>query len=199
MKTLLPIVEGHGDIQAVPILIRRILEYHNHFDITILPPHKRGDLPKIKSNFDNFFKMAIKEKAAIIWIIDFDCASCNCVVEEAAHLYKKADAIHSGWPFKVSFMVKEFETLFLSDPDATRGVLKEISKSVSFPKNPETIRGAKEWLSKSMPSGYAYKETVHQAKLSAAVNLDCLRKSSPSYRHFEKSILNLVKVTEQEK
>ena len=192
MKTLLPIVEGHGDIKAVPVLIRRILEHHNHFDVEVLFPHKRGDLPKIKANFDNCFKMAIKEKAAVIWIIDFDCATCDCVAEEAAQLYQRANTIYAGWPFKVAFMVKEFETLFLSEPDATRSVLKEIPKTTAFPEDPETIRGAKEWLSRAMPSGYAYKETVHQAKLAAAVDLDYLRTSSASYRHLEKSILSLV-------
>lgn len=192
MKTLLPIVEGHGDIQAVPVLIRRILQHHNIFDVEVLNPHKRGDLSKIKANFDNCFKMAIKEKAAIIWIIDFDCATCDCVASESSQLYQRANAIYAGWPFRVAFMVKEFETLFLSEPDATRSILKEIPKATTFPENPEAIRGAKEWLSKAMPSGYAYKETVHQVKLSAVIDLDCLRESSASYRHLEKSILSLV-------
>lgn len=192
MKTLLPIVEGHGDIEAVPVLIRRILEHHNHFDVTILRPHKRGDLPKIKANFDKCFKMAIKEKAAIIWIIDFDCADCDCVAEEADQLYQKANAIHAEWPFRVAFMVKEFETLFLSEPDATRSVLKEISKTTVFPEDPEAIRDAKGWLSRAMPSGYTYKETIHQAKLAAVVDLTRLKHNSASYRHLEKSVLALV-------
>lgn len=192
MKNLLAIVEGQGDMQAAPVLIRRIVEHHGHNNVTVLPPHKRGDLPKIKANFNNYFKIAIKEKAAIIWIIDFDCSTCNCVAEEAEQLYKKANDIHAGWPFKVAFMVKEFETLFLAEPEATRKVLKEIPKAVLFPKDPETIRGAKEWLSRSMPSGYAYKETVHQVKLAAAVDLDNLRLSSASFRHLEKSVLALI-------
>jgi hypothetical protein len=192
MKTLLPIVEGQGDMQAVPVLLRRILEHHKHFDVTVLPPQKRGDLPKIKANFENYFKIAIKENAAIIWIIDFDCATCDCVAEEAEQLYQRANAIYPYKPFKVVFMVKEFETLFLAEPNATRSVLKEIPKATTFPEDPETIRGAKEWLSKAMPSGYAYKETVHQVKLSAAVDLNHLRESSASYRHLEKSILSLV-------
>lgn len=195
MKTLLPIVEGQGDMQAVPVLLRRILEHHSHFDVTVLSPQKRGDLPKIKANFDNYFKIAIKENAAIIWIIDFDCATCDCVAEEAAQLYQRANAIYPGKPFKVVFMVKEFETLFLAEPDATRSVLKEIPKATVFPENPETIRGAKEWLSMSMPSGFAYKETVHQVKLAAAVDLDCLKNNSASYRHLEKSVLALIAKT----
>jgi hypothetical protein len=192
MKRILPIVEGQGDIQSVPVLIRRIVEHHGVFDVDVLTPHKRGDLPKIKANFESYFKMAIKENAAIICIIDFDCASCECVAEEAAQLYQRANAIYPDRPFKVAFMVKEFETLFLAEPDATRHILKEIPKSTVFPENPEKIRGAKEWLSKAMPSGYAYKETVHQVKLSAAVDLNRLRISSASYRHLEKSILSLV-------
>lgn len=192
MKTLLPIVEGQGDLQAARVLLDRIVKHHNKFDVTILHAQRRGDLPKIKANFDNYFKMALKENAAIIWIIDFDCATCNCVAKEAEQLYQKANAIYPGKPFKIAFMVKEFETLFLADPDATRSVLKEIPKTTPFPENPENVRGAKEWLSKAMPSGYAYKETVHQVKLAAAVNLEHLRTTSSSYRHLEKSILALV-------
>jgi len=192
MKTLLAIVEGPGDMQAVPVLIRRIAEHHGYTNVRILPPHKRGDLPKVKANFDNYFKMAIKEKAAIIWIIDFDCATCNCVVEESEQLYKKANDIYDGWPFKVAFMVKEFETLFLAEPEATRKVLKEIPRATIFPAEPETIRGAKQWLSRSMPSGYAYKETVHQVKLAAVIDLNSLRDSSASFRHLEKAVLSLI-------
>lgn len=192
MKPLLAIVEGPGDMQAAPVLIRRIAEHHGYNNIRVLPPHKRGDLPKVKANFDNYFKMAIKEKAVIIWIIDFDCATCNCVAEEAEQLYKKAHDIYPDWPFKVAFMVKEFESLFLSEPEATRKVLKEIPKEKVFPENPENIRGAKEWLSKAMPSGFTYKETVHQVKLAAAVDLNNLRNSSASFRHLEQSILALI-------
>jgi len=192
MKILLPIVEGYGDIQAVPILLRRILEHHNIFDVKVLSPHKRGDLPKIKANFDNYFKMEIKENAAILLLIDFDCASCVCVADEAVQLYQKAHAIRAEWPFKVAFMVKEFETLFLAEANASRSVLKQIPKNKAFPDAPESIRDAKGWLSKAMPSGYAYKETVHQVKLAAAVNLERLRESSASFRHLEKSVLGLV-------
>jgi Domain of unknown function (DUF4276) len=189
---ILPIVEGPGDMEAVPVLLRRILALHECFDAQVLPAHKRGDLPNVKANFDNYFKMAIKENAAIIWIIDFDCATCDCVADEADQLYKKARLIRPDWPFKVAFMVKEFETLFLADPEAARSVLKEIPKTTVFPATPETIRDAKGWLSKAMPSGYAYKETTHQVKLAAAVNLDHLRTASASYRHLEKSILTLL-------
>jgi hypothetical protein len=192
MKKLLAIVEGHGDLAAVPELIRRILSHHQHFDVEVLRPHMRGDLPKIHANFDNYFNAAIKENAAILLLIDFDCKVCDCVMKSAAPFYEKALALRPEWPFKVTFMVKEFETLFLADHTATRKVLKEIPEDTTFPSLPESIRGAKEWLSKAMPSGYAYKETVHQVKIVSHLDLDHLHEHSPSYRHLKKAVLELV-------
>ncbi|MDD2774720.1 MAG: DUF4276 family protein [Gallionella sp.] len=191
MKKLLAIVEGEGDLKAVPELLRRILHHHQHFEVEVLA-HKRGDLPKIHANFENVFKMAIKEDAAILLLIDFDCKDCDCVVKSAAPFYEKALALRPEWPFKVSFMVKEFETLFLADRDATRKILKDIPEVTAFPSSPESVRGAKEWLSKAMPSGIAYKETVHQVKIVSQLNLNHLRERSPSYRHLEKAVLALV-------
>ena len=36
MKRLLPIVEGQGDVKAVSLLIRRILEAHEIYEVDIL-------------------------------------------------------------------------------------------------------------------------------------------------------------------
>lgn len=192
MKRLLAIVEGEGDLKSVPELLRRILHHHRHFDVEVLPAHKRGDLPKIHANFENVFKMALKENAAILLLIDFDCKDCDCVVQSAAPFYAKARALRPEWAFKVAFMVKEFETIFLADRNATRKVLKDIPEATDFPASPESVRGAKEWLSKAMPSGIAYKETVHQVKIVSQLDLDHLREHSPSYRHLEKAVLALV-------
>ncbi|MFY9260459.1 MAG: DUF4276 family protein [Gallionella sp.] len=197
MKKLLAIVEGEGDLKAAPELLRRILHHHQHFGVEVLA-HKRGDLTKIHANFENVFKMAIKEDAAILLLIDFDCKDCDCVAQSAAEFYAKAHALRPAWAFKVAFMVKEFETLFLADRDATRKVLKDIPEATKFPPSAESVRGAKEWLSKAMPSGYAYKETVHQVKIVSQLDLNHLRVHSPSYRHLEKAVLALVPDQNQE-
>ncbi len=191
MKRLLAIVEGEGDLKAVPELLRRILHHHNCFDVQVLA-HKRGDLPKVLANFENVFKMAVKEDAAILLLLDFDCKNCACVVQSAEPFYKKVEDLRPDWAFKVAFMVKEFETLFLADRNATRSVLKDIPEMTNFPADPESVRGAKEWLSKAMPSGIAYKETVHQVKIVSQLDLNHLRTHSPSYRHLEKALLSLL-------
>jgi hypothetical protein len=191
MRRLLPIVEGDGDLRAVPVLIRRVLAEHGRDEVSVLSAQKRGEYAKLIPNFERWFRSALKENAAVLWVLDFDCDECDCAKREAKKLYQRAEAIYRGWPFKVAFMIQEFETLFLSDQKAARVALKEIGKNVAFPNDPEKIRGAKEWLSKALPKGTSYKPTVHQAKLASAVSLDVLRQRSPSFRHFEKAVLYL--------
>ena len=182
-------VEGDGDVLAVPVLVRRILQAHQRFDVKVLPPHKRGELPKVKANFSRFFMAAALEKAAVLCVLDFDCAQCVDVLQDERDLGEQAKNIHPDIPFAACLIVKEFESLFLWDEVGTRQALPYILQDTQFPANPEDIRPAKEWLSKAQPSGMAYKPTAHQAKLAAAVNLDLLSKRSPSFRRLEAAVL----------
>lgn len=191
MNRLLVIVEGEGDMKAVPLLVRKVLELHELFDVTVLHPQRRGELPKVLANFENWYRVALKERASILWVVDYDCDDCTCVARHSDQLRQRASAIFQGWPFEVCLMNKEFETLFLADPKATRSVLRKIPEDIAFPSDPESIRGAKEWLSKAMPNGFAYKPTVHQDKIAAALNLDHLRETSPSFAHLERALIKL--------
>ncbi len=190
---LLPVVEGDGDRVAVPLLLRRMLEErHQVFNCKVLTPHVRGELPGVRRNFDNWFKTAIKEQAGILWVLDFDCADCDCVKYEAESLKQRAQEIHADWPFEIAFLVKEFETFFLCDSESTRSVLKAIPAATIFPQDAETVRGAKEWLSGAMPKGVAYKPMTHQAKISAALRLDFLCEHSPSFSHLDNALQRLI-------
>lgn len=192
MRPLLAVVEGDGDVRAAPILIRRILEQHKIYDARLLPVQRRGEYPSVAKHFDNYFLAAVKEKAPILWIMDFDAKSCDCPYREAAALLARAAALRPGWPIRIAFLTKEYETLFLHDENATRAVFTDIPKQASFPAQPETIRGAKEWLSKQRPSGMAYKETVHQQKITAHLNLQTLRERSADFAHLERAVLQLI-------
>lgn len=192
MKRLLPIVEGHGEIPAVPILIRNILAAQGIHDVQPLPAWRHGEYPSVAKKFDNLFLAAIKENAPILWVMDFDSKDYDCPVKEAQSLLTRADALRPGWPIKIAFLVKEYETLFLIDEAATRKVFPDIPAQTTFPTNPENIRWAKEWLSKARPSpGSAYKETVHQAKITAHLNLNLLRARSSDFAHLERAVIAL--------
>lgn len=192
MRRLLPIVEGYGEDKAVPLLLRRILESHGIYQTQILPARRYGEYPTVTKNFDNLFLAAIKEKAPILWVMDFDSKDYSCPIEEARQLLARAATLRPDWPLKIAFLVKEYETLFLIDKVATRKVFPDIPAKMPFPANPEQIRGAKEWLSKARPSpGSAYKPTVDQVRITAHLDLDLLRERSSDFAHLERAIVEL--------
>jgi hypothetical protein len=193
MRRLLPIVEGHGEDRAVPLLIRRILEAQGIYDVEVLSAQRKGEYPSVARNFDNIFQAATLVKAPILWVMDFDSKDYDCPAKEAQNLQTRAEALRPGWPLKIAFLIKEYETLFLIDEAATRKAFPDIPAKTSFPQEPEKIRGAKEWLSKARPAaGNAYKPMVDQTKITAHLNLDLLREKSADFAHLERSVLKLI-------
>ena len=189
---ILPVVEGDGDMAAVPELMRRIAHDHGRFDIDIPRPQKRGDLPKVLARFDNYLEVALLDDLPILWVLDYDCDDCKDVAKHTATLNAPA-AVRSGkLPVEFVFMVKEFETLFLADAQTTRSVFPDIAADTSFPADPESVRDAKGWLSSARPKGLAYKPMQHQHRLAAQVNLSRLRKTSPSFDRFEQALIRLL-------
>lgn len=185
MVGMLLVVEGQGDVASVPILTRRVLTevYHRH-DVKLAKPQRRGEFNKVKSNFSRYLKIALLEQIPILWVMDCDDG------DPVVHQHELEDLLtveHVTQPVQFVLMVKEYESLFLAEKKAAQSVLK-IKDSVTFPANPENIRGAKEWLSKHMGGGYSYKETLHQEKLTAKLELNELRMTSGSYRSFETAV-----------
>ena len=196
MIRLLPVVEGDGDLVAVPELIRRVLHDKSRFDVNVCRPHKRGDLPKVLSRFDDFYRTALLEGAAILWVIDYDCENCNDTVRDLRLLKKKAAAVDANAAVEFVFMVQEYESLFLTDHETTRKVFTDIPPDFAFPVDPESVRDAKGWLSKARPKGSAYKPTQHQQRLTAQLDLNRLRSRSPSFQSFESALCRLIKTRE---
>ncbi len=191
MIRILPVVEGDGDLAAVPELMRRVLHEAGHFGINLGRPHKRGDLPKVLARFDDYFRVAILEGAAIFWVMDYDCDTCIDQTRDLRLLRAHAACVDTSVDVEFVFMVKEYESLFLADHETTRRVFTDIPASFAFPNHPEAVRDAKGALSKARPKGSAYKSTQHQKTLTAQVNLTRLRERSLSYRNFEAALLRL--------
>jgi len=191
MSAIQLIVEGDGDEHAMPVLVRRILHDHGHYHIQLPKPHKRGELHKVKSRFRDYLETAILEGHPVLCVLDFDCETCVDVLAEERALVDQALLLRPDHPFAACFLVKEYESLFLTDTDCIRHHFPQIKKDHVFPSAPETVRDAKGEISRALPTGYAYKPTVHQAKLSAAINLTLLRQHSPSFHRLEQAVLQL--------
>lgn len=165
-----PIVEGHGEIQAVPILLRRIAsDSVPAAQLNLNPPIR----VKVGSflNDDEYCRRHIELAArkAKPWpkscvLILLDCED-TCPAELGPKILIRTQNFRSDVPVMVVLACREYETWFLAAARSLRGVCG-LPIDLEPPDNPEAIRDAKGWLSAKM--NLSYNETDHQPRLTNA-------------------------------
>ena len=170
------IVEGHGDVEAVPILIRRVAEsLYPELQIVMPRPIR---IPKNKvvkaGELERGVELAARKiggQGAIFIICDSDD---DCPAQQGQELLDRALQVRGNLPIAVVLAKREFEAWFLAAAESLRGQ-RGLKNDLQPPNNPEAIRGAKEWLSQQMESGSTYSETLDQPGLTARLDLDQAR------------------------
>lgn len=170
------IVEGHGDVDAVPVLLRRLA---NALD-PLLPVQVEQPIRVTK---DKLLKSGELERAvelaarkiggagAILILLDSDE---HCPAELGPDLLKRASAARSDVSIAVVLAKQEFEAWFLAAAESLRG-RRGLRDDLEPPADPEGIRGAKEWLTAHMAGGQHYVETLDQPALAAVFDLEAAR------------------------
>ena len=194
-SNIISIVEGDGEKDAVPGLLRRILhERLCRYDITILRPKITKGKPNFLKKWKQFIEYAAMENCdAILVLMDADD---ECPYEQAADIANKVVKINLNVPIAVVYARAEYETWFicnLSDDTGERIRTRlGIPPSVKSPTDVESVRGAKEWLSNNMPRGRAYKETSDQESLTYHMDLELTHSKSRSFRRLCHAVEELV-------
>lgn len=175
---IIPIVEGHGECDAVPVLIRRIaLDIDPGFVPHVLKP-LRVPASKLKKPDElnrtiQFAASKIRGAGGIFILVDCDD---DCPAEAGPRLLEQSRQIRPDIPISVVLAKREYEAWFLAAAESLR-CKRSLPNTLSRPENPEEIRGAKEWLSRQMPSGESYSETADQAALTASFDMTLARRS----------------------
>ncbi len=190
MPVLVPIVEGDGEVAAVPLLLRNILHHHALWDWRVGHPKRAGGLQALKKNPGRFIQLALYEEAcgAILVLLDLDD---GCPREEACQLAQAIRAMNPPCPVAVVLAHCEYEAWFLASLESIRGK-HGLPADLVFDGDVETKRGAKEWLSNAMPRGTIYKETIDQAKFTQSLDFSVARTCSRSFRRLWHAIEELV-------
>ena len=170
------IVEGHGEVHAVPILMRRIVqELAPALHPTILTPHRvsRGQLVKEEELERALGLMARKvgEDGRILILLDAD-DDLPCVL--GPRLLEQARKCRPDRDISVVVAKREYEAWFLASAESLRG-RRGLPEELAPPPSPENIRDAKGWLSERMVDGY--RETLDQPALTGIFNLTAARRS----------------------
>jgi hypothetical protein len=181
MLSIVPIVEGQGDVAALPILLRRLLhERYQRYEVEIAKPKNAHGSGKLIKELERFLRLAAitPDCGAILVLIDPDD---KCPKELAESLASQSKALGLGKPTEIVFAKCEYETWFLASLDTIRG-RAAISETASFTGEIESLRGVKEWLGKQMPPDRTYKETADQPTLTPFIDLSLAHANSRSFR-----------------
>lgn len=191
-----PIVEGHGEVEAVPVLLRRLREAAGAYPLEVNAPIRwpRADFfdeAKVK----RAVRLALKQEhcGSILLMVDGD-ADGNCPGRQAPNILSWAQAEASHTPCAVVMAYREYEAWFLASIESLRG-LRGIRKDANSHPNPENPKGAKGQLEALMEAGSSYQETADQAALSARFDMEPAYRKCRSFRHLVKAFGELAVAT----
>ena len=186
MLSMYPIIEGHGEVSSVPILLRRFAhEIFELYEFNVLAPYR---LPKGRMravpHLENVVTLARRKleqyegEHAILIIRDADD---DCPANEAPEMLQRAARVAEKIPVSVVFAKAEYETWFLAAVHSLCGY-RRIVDNATAPPDPEAIRGAKEYLERQcMLPRATYSPTVDQPALTDRFSFDEARRACPSF------------------
>lgn len=196
MVTIASIVEGKGEVAAVPILLRRIAaEVSPNAPVNALRPIRvqRNRILK-EGQLERAIELAARRigeaQGGILILLDADD---GCPKELADEMLRRAHAARGDQHIRAVLAKREYEAWFLAAARSIAG-WREIDESTMPPPDPESIRGAKEWLTRRMPSNRAYSPTRDQPALTDAFDMDAAR-SAPSFDKLWRDVTYLLAAT----
>jgi hypothetical protein len=173
------IVEGHGDVKAVPVLIRRIAaELDPALGVQVLPPLRvpRYKLVK-KGEIERSVQLAARKtsgQGAVLVLVD---SEDDCPGQVAPQMLERARDERADVPIGVVLAKQEYEAWFLAAAESLRGK-RGLDTALIAPPNPEGIRDAKGWLSPWMPAASKYREVLDQPALTAVFDVSAARRAN---------------------
>lgn len=166
------IVEGYGEVSALPVLLRRLLEWRPTEDyIEIERPNRvpRDRFINSQDEFARYLKLARMQCGNDGWILILLDADDDCPVELATALLARAREIDDH---RVSVVIakREFEAWFIGAAASLNGQRSLTVAPADLTVDAETPRDAKGWLRTRMTKG-SYGPVTDQPAFAALMDL----------------------------
>jgi hypothetical protein len=199
MSVLVPIVEGDGEVQAVPVLIRKYLTIKRRWDLQIARPknaHGCGNLTKA-GGLERFTELAFREPgcSGVLVLMDLDEEE-DCPAQLASRFVERIRAHGARRPVAVVFARREYEAWFLASLPTivNRNIAgaPALGPGTRFDGDVEGLRSVKAWLSRSFQGTRVYKETEDQAPMTDLMDFCVAATRSRSFRRFTKGMSDLL-------
>ena len=190
IRFIAPIVEGHGEVQALPVLLRRLASTVAPEVELCLNPALRVKAASFLTEddsgyFEKYIELAARKAKA--WpkscvLILLDCED-SCPAQLGPKILQRATNCRSDVTYLVVLAHREYETWFLAAAESLRGVCG-LPNDLNPPQNAESIRDAKGWLSQKM--AVSYNEPEHQPRMTSEFDFDQAKQTRSFNRAFEK-------------
>lgn len=182
MTTVATIVEGDGEVAAVPVLLRRLgIWLTPDRYVTVLPPLRvrRDQFLNKPDVFARMLHLAAQKCTSQGWVLVLLDADDDCPALLADDIGRRAAAIIPGTRLSVVLPNREFEAWFIAAAGSLNGH-RHFSYNGVAPEA-DAVRGAKEWISEKI-SGGRYRPILDQPAFCASMNLDEAFNNSRSFK-----------------
>ena len=190
--TIASVVEGDGEVTALPKLLHRIAAQLSVADLWVPRPMRVSRNKLVRAGEIERAVAAVAQRVdtsgGILVLLDADD---DCPADLGPVLLTRAQGARADMPVSVVLANREFEAWFVAAAESLAGD-HGFPADLSTPADPEKIRGAKEWLRDHKTDGRPYKPTVDQAPLASAFDLAAARSGSPSFDKFCRDVQSLL-------
>jgi hypothetical protein len=192
---ILPIVEGHGEVTSVPILIRRIVSrYAPDLYVDVGRPIRDSRSGLVKAGgVERTVELAARQTRPTDGILILLDADDDCPRKLAEALAGRARAARPDRAMAVVIANREYEAWFLAAAQSLRGK-RGLANDMQAPPDPESIRDAKGWLAHQATQGLSYRPTIDQPALTNIFDLEQAY-SARSFRKLVKEIIALARLS----
>lgn len=176
------VVEGYGEVEAVPVLLRRmaaVIRPGLHIDSPRPRRVGRGRLLR-PGELETVVSAAVEQVgpgANVLVLLDADD---DCPALVGPELVQRARKARPDVRFAAVLAKREFEAWFLAAAPSLASH-RGLARSLQRPADAEVPRDCKGWLSRHRVDGKAYKPATDQAALTALFDLDMAREYSASF------------------
>lgn len=184
MVNIVSIVEGDGEVTALPVLLRRLQSWLTpDVAVTVAAPIRVARMRFLNRDeeFQRYLKLAAAKCGGNGWILILVDADDDCPALLGQQISAKAQAVVAHCPVAVVLANREYEAWFIAAAASLNGHRGLRIDAPDLETIAERPRDAKGWMAQRMAGG-RYSETRDQPAFSSLMDLDETRSRSRSFR-----------------
>lgn len=188
------IVEGDGEVEAVPVLVRRYANLEGMPGRVFIKSLIRQSASKLmrSGELERCVELAARKlggPGGILILLDSDDA---CPARLGPELLSRARNARSDVPIALVLAHREYEAWFLAAAASLAG-RRDLPADLRAHPAPETVRACKEWISKQMPRGRAYREISDQPAFTEVFDLEAAASACSSFKKCDRELRRLLR------